>query len=45
MNTFLSLVRATRHTEEIEIRDNEHEDLSVMFPKETGAPTVMRLNH
>ena len=44
-NTVPAIVRATGYTGEVNIGDYEHDDIFVVVPKESGPPTVLRLNY
>lgn len=44
-NTFIPLLRAMGHEEEIKIGDREHDDIFVVFKRKKRSPIVMRLNY
>lgn len=44
-NTFVPLLRAMGHTGNTAMEDFEHDDLFVVFPRESGGPTVVRMNY
>lgn len=45
INTFIPLLRTMGYKEEIKMGDYEHDDLFIVFPKDAGAPTVLRINY
>jgi len=44
-NTFVPLLRAMGYGGDLAMKDFEHDDLYVVFPRESGPPTVLRMNY